>query len=359
MARLSPAPGAYLNRSGIDIASAELGHILSRLQHTILHADPERERRLRTSEFERARVAGNLNYARTSLTKLEQDALGIKAPGRRAEVQGDLNQKRELLEMLLDRLDDFRELALHDDDDDASSDGEDLLSEIIPTPSDSLADSASTDIPTESSSAGDAIEPEPESPNLHPQTMPESLASPPSPIPAVAPLPPKPTPSTETTPESTSQPEPTQTTQTIRSRGGNQSSSDPSSHSTARAALFANRSKPSTPQTSSATAEAIIERQRAEQDALSNSILKMAGALKTSSQRFSSTLDADKELLSRAGEGIEKTGQGMQATQGRMGMLRKMTEGKGWWGRMILYAWVYGLMVALVLLVFVFPKLRF
>jgi len=36
-----------------------------------------------------------------------------------------------------------------------------------------------------------------------------------------------------------------------------------------------------------------------------------------------------------------------------------MTEGKGWWGRMILYAWVYGLMLSLVLLVFVMPKLRF
>lgn len=85
----------------------------------------------------------------------------------------------------------------------------------------------------------------------------------------------------------------------------------------------------------------------------------MAGALKASSQRFSSTLDADNQVLSRAGEGMEKTGRGMEVAQGRMGMLRKMTEGKGWWGRMVLYAWVYGLMVGLVLFVFVFPKLRF
>ncbi|KAL6414722.1 hypothetical protein AUP68_01254 [Ilyonectria robusta] len=57
MARLSQAPGAPLNRSAIDSASSELGHLLLRLQQTILHADPDRERRLRTSEFERARVA--------------------------------------------------------------------------------------------------------------------------------------------------------------------------------------------------------------------------------------------------------------------------------------------------------------
>jgi hypothetical protein len=42
-----------------------------------------------------------------------------------------------------------------------------------------------------------------------------------------------------------------------------------------------------------------------------------------------------------------------------MGMLQRMTEGEGWWGRMKLYAFVYGLMVVLVLVVFVLPKLRF
>lgn len=85
----------------------------------------------------------------------------------------------------------------------------------------------------------------------------------------------------------------------------------------------------------------------------------MAGALKESSQRFSSTLEADKDVVGRAAEGMDKTEQGMEATKGRMGALKRVTEGKGWWGRMILYAWVYGLMVGLVLLVFVMPKLRF
>jgi hypothetical protein len=114
-----------------------------------------------------------------------------------------------------------------------------------------------------------------------------------------------------------------------------------------------------TTQSSTATAEAILDHQRAEQDALSDSILKMATALKTSSQRFSSTLEDDKLLLDRAGEGMNRTERGMDAASRRMGALKRMTEGKGWWGRMILYAWVYGLMVALVLLVFVLPKLRF
>lgn len=136
----------------------------------------------------------------------------------------------------------------------------------------------------------------------------------------------------------------------------------------ARAALFASRrsntlkttaSGGAASSTATATAEALLDQQRAEQDALSESILKMAGALKASSQRFSSTLERDRDVVARAGEGMEKTERGMDAASRRMGTLRKMTEGKGWWGRMVLYAWVYGLMVALVLLVFVMPKLRF
>lgn len=85
----------------------------------------------------------------------------------------------------------------------------------------------------------------------------------------------------------------------------------------------------------------------------------MASALKASSERFSSTLEEDKALLSRAGEGMDRTEKSMDAASRRMGTLRRITEGKGWWGRMMLYAWIYGLMVALILLVFVFPKFRF
>lgn len=305
------------------------------------------------------------------MTKLEHDALAIKAPGRRAEVQVDLNGKRELLELVLDRLDDFRHVRTmaisggttltdpqmatseDEDDDDASSDGEDILSEVIPTPSDSMADSVSTDLPTESSGQDDKAEAEPS------EFLPPTVAKfvPPAMAPTPSPEPPSemPTPSIQDS---------TATTQTIRPRNtaaAATSSSSQSAHSTARAALFSNRTKSPANQTtaSTATAEALLDRQRAEQDALSNSILHMAGALKESSQRFSSTLEADKDVVGRAAEGMDKTEQGMEATKGRMGALKRVTEGKGWWGRMILYAWVYGLMVGLVLLVFVMPKLRF
>lgn len=217
-------------------------------------------------------------------------------------------------------------------DDDDSSEGEDLLGDIIPTPSESM-NSTSADLRGEDIPEEDAI-PEP-----------PTQAEPPSPEPEVLP---QPSPSQA----------PTQTSQTLRTRTSAVSPS-PTSHTKARAALFVNRRKPAAPQTSTATTEAILDQQRAEQDLLSDSILKMAGALKSSSQRFASALEADSEIVDRAGEGLHKTDRSMEVARGRMGLLRKMTEGKGWWGRMILYAWVWGLMLTLVLLVFVMPKLRF
>jgi hypothetical protein len=49
----------------------------------------------------------------------------------------------------------------------------------------------------------------------------------------------------------------------------------------------------------------------------------------------------------------------MEAAGKRMGLLKRMSEGKGWWGRIMLYAWIGGLWVVAILLVFVGPKLRF
>lgn len=349
MARLSQPTSPSLNRSAIDIASEELGNLLSRLQKTVLHTDNDRERRLRSSEFERARVASNLEYAWNALSKLEHDAMAIKAPGRRAEVQGDLNGKRELLELLLDRLEDLRQVALDEDDDDASTDEEDILSEIIPTPSDSIMGSISTGQPTESSWQEDDAELElPETTEI-PATTASTSTLPSVPTSTAAPETAQPVQHTQ---------QPTQTSQTLKPRGTN-TSPLPSSHSTARAALFANRGKPSTPQTSTATAEALLDRQRSEQEALSESILQMAGALKSSSQRFSDTLEADKDVVGRASEGMDKTEQSMEAARGRMGTLKRMTEGKGYIGRLKLYAMVYGLMLVCFLVVFFMPKLRF
>ena len=229
-----------------------------------------------------------------------------------------------------------------DDDDDDSSEGEDILAEIIPTPSESMG---STTADTREKTPSETTSAEP--------TVPEP------------PTPPEPPVSSSEPPytEPLSQEEPTQTAQALRSRTSGASS--PPTHAAARAALFANRRRPeasaatTTTETSTATAEAILDQQAAEREDLAGKVFKMAQAMKQQQQSIASSLESEKEVLGRATEGMERTGHGMEVAKGRMGMLTRMTEGKGWWGRMILFAWVYGLMVALMVLVFVMPKLRF
>ncbi|KAK2062458.1 synaptobrevin [Colletotrichum caudatum] len=365
---MAPLSTASQNTPGAssEKAAAELNQLLRRLDQTILHADERRERRLRASEFERARLNSNLNYARSLLTRTEQDAMHIKLLSRRQEMQADLNRKRELLERLVDRMHDLEQvrsqaLTLHEEEDDNSSGSEDILADIIPTPSESM-DSRSTDIPTDNAGDQDEDE-EPEIPDLPPPVS--APPTEPSQPPPTATAPEAEQPTSHQPPETTTELG-TTTTQSLRSRGPTRPDSpSATTTATARAALFASRrpntskSTASAPASSTATAEAILDHQRAEQDALSESILKMASALKASSQKFSDTLEQDKNVVSRAANGMDKTERSMDAASRRMGTLRKMTEGKGWWGRMMLYAWVYGLMVGLVLVVFVMPKLRF
>jgi hypothetical protein len=75
--------------------------------------------------------------------------------------------------------------------------------------------------------------------------------------------------------------------------------------------------------------------------------------------QFASSLENEKEVLRRAETGLDKNSMGMEAAGNRMGALRRMTEGKGWWGRIKLYAIIAALWIAAFLLVFVGPKLRF
>lgn len=236
----------------------------------------------------------------------------------------------------------------NEDSDDDTSEGEDILADIIPTPSESQA-----------STTGDHNGP------AATTADPTTSAAIPSTTPTYG----------SAEPESTAEPLPTQTTQSLRARNteaatvtsappapSQAAEQDQPAYATARAALFANRQRPGTtataPETSTATAEAILDQQAAEREDLADKVFKMAQAMKKQQQSIYDSLETEKDVLSRATEGMERTGRGMEVARGRMGMLQKMTEGKGWWGRVMLYAWVYGLMVGLLVLVFVVPKLR-
>lgn len=112
-------------------------------------------------------------------------------------------------------------------------------------------------------------------------------------------------------------------------------------------------------QVSSTMAESLLTENRTEQEAITMSLLSMAQQLRESTQTFSSSLESEKDILNRATTGLEQNVTGMEAAQGRMGFLRRMTEGKGWLDRMMLYAWIFGLMFVALSIVLFLPKLRF
>ncbi|KAI0976000.1 hypothetical protein F4678DRAFT_415510 [Xylaria arbuscula] len=365
MARLTQGPITPGRSVSNPDSLTDLSRLLDRLQQSILYADAERERRLRSSEHERNKAAINLEYARTLLTKLEQDALSIKVQSKRIETQVDLNRKRDLFDLLTERLRELDDTSIDSDQDD-SDDGEDLLGDVIPTPSQSSdsrsADHIRDDLLDVQRQDSDEDEFEGESTVL-PETKRAELeqASTQSSLQPIVP----------TQPQSLSQPpEPqataTATSSTLRPRGNAAATQQASVTDTAtttsalRSQLFgAATTSSTTTATTTATAEAILDNHRAEQDKLTESMVSMAKALKASTHAFSSALREDQDVLEGAGKGLDRNERGLEGVSGRMGNLRRLTEGKGWWGRMILYAWIAGLAFFAVVLVFVFPKLRF
>ncbi|KAI1413752.1 membrane fusion protein Use1-domain-containing protein [Hypoxylon sp. FL1857] len=364
MARLAQAPMTPRRTISNPDSLPDLNRLLARLQENILHADAERERRLRTSEYERSKARVNIDYARSLLTKLEQDALAVKVHSRRQELQADLNQKREVLEQVTERFQELDEVGVDSDED--SSEGEDLLGDIIETPSESVESGSAADRQGGNDDGGDAGEQEQEEADestvLPEPRIPDKLRRTES-----ATSPRTATTTTEAAPQPTATG--TSTSQTLRPRAGASQptpQTDKAETTALRTELFGNRtdttntaSSPSTTATATATAEAIMDHHRAEQDKLTESMVAMARALKESSHRFASSLQEDQEVLGAATTNLERNERGLGAVAGRMGLLRRATEGKGWWGRILLYVWIAGLAVFAVLLVFVFPKLRF
>ncbi|KAL8679185.1 MAG: hypothetical protein Q9186_004530 [Xanthomendoza sp. 1 TL-2023] len=102
-----------------------------------------------------------------------------------------------------------------------------------------------------------------------------------------------------------------------------------------------------------------LESHSTEQVDLTSSMVALVAQLKSSTLAFSSSLDLDNEALARAQEGLDKNESGMEVAGKRIGVLKRMSEGKGWWGRIMLYAWIGGLWIIALALVFVGPKFRF
>ncbi|KAJ0426654.1 hypothetical protein BJY00DRAFT_272649 [Aspergillus carlsbadensis] len=321
-----------------ELAALNISRLLSRLGQNLLSPNADLKT-LRRSEYQRMRVSANVEYARTNLQALERSLPQIKPVDRRHELQTTLTRNRQTLKQLQNILDDLqsdaeaRSSARSTEWDDGYSDEDDAESEdLLGTP--------------EGGSTTDEAAPED-----------DVLLS--TPATTTIPIVPQPTATTTAEPSSTITPT-TPAATILRNRHHNTSnpSSTPTKGTTATGtSLHPPASSPSA--TNSAETEQALSSDRAEQENLTSSLLSLATQLKTSSQAFQASLDAEKSVLARAAEGLDRTTGNLAAAERRMGMLRRMTEGKGWLGRMMLYAWIFALWVVAVLIVFVGPKLRF
>ncbi|KAH0036116.1 hypothetical protein KCU78_g1940, partial [Aureobasidium melanogenum] len=288
--------------------SVDLDQILARLSDTLLSPTAD-DTHLRTTPYERNRISANVEYARTLLLRLEHSTQDIKTQTQKTTLQNDLASKRDLIKRLNTRLLELNQLAaLHDDDSESESEDEDQEAQRPREFAPAVATSDTID----------------KDPSLtSPQQAAQDLAS------------------------------------TLRNRT-NATNSNAAPDSATTTALFGNRS--ATNPTASGqplSTEQVLESATRDQDLLTTSLVTLAKSLKQSSMQFASSLENEKEVLRRAETGLDKNSMGMEAAGNRMGALRRMTEGKGWWGRIKLYAIIAALWVAAFLLVFVGPKLRF
>ncbi|KAK4556975.1 hypothetical protein LTR86_005956 [Recurvomyces mirabilis] len=283
-----------------------LTRLLGKLDLTLL--DPNNtDNRLRRSQFERNRVSANVEHARTLLLTLEKQSATVRVQSQRQSIQADLQRKREDIKKLQARLQELDQSAEDEEEEDDDSD-EDQASTTVTDYGPARKDTEAGLAVFETPSSG------------------IDLAS----------------------------------LQNMRNRKPLQASDNRTAASTtAREQLFSGRPKDHLPSDDTSRTETLMTHNRTEQENLTTGLIGLARALKESSVQFSGSLAAEKEVLNRAEGGLDSSAKGMEAAERRMGMLRRMTEGKGWFARLKLYGLIAGLWVAAFLLVFIGPKLRF
>ncbi|KAJ5161619.1 hypothetical protein N7492_007011 [Penicillium capsulatum] len=318
---------AFPSGDGPDLTLLNVARLFTRLEHNLLSPGSER-RTLRRSEFQRLRVTKNVEYARTLLAQLERSLPQLKPLDRRHEAQTEIARDRQLLKRMQTVLDE--EDVRTDKDGGEDEDSDDEWAELFAKP---VAENEAPSMETNRESRGQKDQ----SPRFHEE---KSAA-------------------TATTTTTTAVPAPTRMsasaptpTPTLRNRhAAVDAPASSSARTTGRAGGAGDEKLHDT--------EHALANQRLEQEDLTGSLLSLASQLKASSQNFQTSLASEQSVLDRAVHGIDRTSSTMEAAGQRMGMLRRMTEGKGWWGRMMLYAWIFGLWVVAILIVFVGPKLRF
>ncbi|CAG8306658.1 unnamed protein product [Penicillium nalgiovense] len=321
---------AFPSEGSPDLALLNVARLFTRLEHNLLSPGPDR-RSFQQSEYQRMRVNKNVEYARSLLTQLERSLPQIKPLNRKHEAQAEIARDRQLLKRIQTILEEEdAKAAAKQDDEDETEDVDDEWKELFSKPVEkAIPVSRPKDQQTRTQPLDSQREVKGTS-EAQQTTTPSTTTTTTTPSP---------------TPSSTNPPTPP----TLRNRH----TAHPAPPSTDKAAATGSNTN------KLVETEFELSTHRMEQEDLTSSLLTLASQLKSSSQSFQSTLEGEKSALDRAVSGIDRTSSTMEAAGKRMGMLRKMTEGKGLWGRMMLYAWIFGLWVVAILIVYVGPKLRF
>ncbi|KAF3480077.1 uncharacterized protein GIQ15_05424 [Arthroderma uncinatum] len=331
----------------------------------------------------------NIEYGRNLLLQLERSSSEIKHPQRKQTVQSDLSQKRQQLKILRQRLDDLgtqaharataaANTATPESEIDASIYTSEDEEDILPTPQDSAtpentssrASTSSANVRDDSKQTG-----EKEASTRSERSLSSTIPTPPSSTFGPGSVHGEefssntlrsrnniPTPTTAHTPTETAS-HPTKATMSTGtfSASAHPAASTPTYTSAAPNPPF--RPHPSSKIGADASkeldSETSLSIDRQEQESLTDSLLTLAAQLKTSTHTFHTTLESEKSVLDRAVEGLDKNTSGLESAGQRMGMLRRMSEGRGWWGRMLMYLWIFGLWFVAIMIVYVGPKLRF
>ncbi|EON64061.1 hypothetical protein W97_03291 [Coniosporium apollinis CBS 100218] len=293
-----------------DVTVINLRRLLSRLEQTLL--SPDADPYLRKSLPERTRVGANLDYARSLLLRLEHDSANIKIQSRKQALQTELQQKRDLIKQLNQRLQELAQL-----DDDSIDEDSDFSEADDAAPSYAPAQNVSSSIDTEHAAA-------PGNPALQQAAV--------------------------------------NVTSMLRSRFPKPDDPPQDTGASTSSSLFPAQPKNTAngADTDLKERETLLSHDRNEQEVLTESLLQMTQALKQQAVETGSFLEIeDKEVVAGATSGLEKNASGLEAASTRMGALRRMTEGRGLWGRLMMYAWIAGLWLLAFIVVFILPKLRF
>ncbi|GAM42899.1 hypothetical protein TCE0_044r17283 [Talaromyces pinophilus] len=306
-------PSSDTDTYTVDIIN--LNNLLARLEQNIFLSLSAEHRPSQQSDLECVRIGANIDYAQTLIKKIERSLPAVKAPAIRHERTTDLTKKRGRYEKIKERFDwvkeDVERRTGREEEDIQDFEEDDDIWEGL--------------APIEKEAAAADLEPE----------APNNLIS-------------------------------SQETTTIRQRRPDKTSLLPTAPSTAAAIASGTSTStypgpkptPATTAPPTDTKESALATHRTEQESLTTSLLTLASQLKSSSEAFQTSIENEKGILNRAVEGLDRNMSGMEAAGKRMGVLRRMTEGRGWWGRMIMYAWIFGLWIVALAIVYLGPKLR-